>query len=120
MSQLTIKQEKFCHAYIETGNASEAYRMVYDCDNMQASTINRKAAELLENGKITARIKQLQDELKALTDLCLEFYDKGRRDEHNTIVELAKKVFDEREAKKRPRSINNIYIISKPYSRFLF
>jgi len=24
--KLTIKQEKFCCAYIETGNASEAYR----------------------------------------------------------------------------------------------
>ncbi|MHA0947931.1 terminase small subunit [Enterobacter ludwigii] len=29
MAGLTIKQEAFCQAYIETGNASEAYRRGY-------------------------------------------------------------------------------------------
>ena len=28
--KLTPKQESFCLAYIETGNASEAYRQAYD------------------------------------------------------------------------------------------
>ena len=59
---LTIKQENFCRAYIETGNASEAYRQAYDAENMKPETINRKAKELLDNGKITARV----DELKAV------------------------------------------------------
>ena len=57
---LTIKQENFCLAYIETGNASEAYRRSYDANAMQESTINRKAKDLLDNGKITARIAELR------------------------------------------------------------
>jgi len=60
MSKLTIKQEKFCQAYIETGNASEAYRIAYNAENMLPKTITRKAAELQENGNITARIEALQ------------------------------------------------------------
>lgn len=57
---LTPKQEKFCLTYLETGNASEAYRQVYNTSNMKKTTIGRKAFELLENGKITARINELQ------------------------------------------------------------
>ncbi|SQE31532.1 Terminase small subunit [Mannheimia haemolytica] len=30
MTELTPKQEAFCLAYIETGNASEAYRQAYE------------------------------------------------------------------------------------------
>lgn len=61
MAKLTPKQEKFCQLYIELGNASEAYRQSYDCQNMTNDTINRKAKELLDNGKITARISELQN-----------------------------------------------------------
>jgi phage terminase small subunit len=35
---LTIKQHAFAMAYIDTGNASEAYRRSYDADNMAAHT----------------------------------------------------------------------------------
>lgn len=66
---LTIKQEKFCHAYLETGNATAAYRQSYSCGRMKDATINRKAVELLRNGKITARIDELQSELRKLSDI---------------------------------------------------
>jgi len=66
---ITQKQANFCDLYIETGNASEAYRRSYSCDNMKAETINRKAIEVLRNGKVTARIKVLQDDLKAHSDI---------------------------------------------------
>lgn len=56
---LTPKQEKFCKVYRETGNASEAYRQSYDVSLMNPNTINRKAKELLDNGKITARLMEL-------------------------------------------------------------
>lgn len=62
MAKLTPKQEKFCQKYIELGNASEAYRQSYDCKNMTDETIYVKASELLNNGKITVRIFQLQSE----------------------------------------------------------
>jgi hypothetical protein len=56
---MTPKQEKFCLIYRETGNASEAYRQSYDCSNMKPESINRKAKELLDNGKIAARLQDL-------------------------------------------------------------
>lgn len=56
---LTAKQEAFCLAYLETGNASEAYRMAYDAKNMKPATVNRKAKDLLDNGKIAARLEEL-------------------------------------------------------------
>ena len=59
-SQLTPKQEAFCLAYIETGNASEAYRRAYNAENMKPETVNRKAKEVMDNGKITARLDELQ------------------------------------------------------------
>lgn len=57
---LTEKQEKFCLVYVETGNASEAYRQAYDAENMKATTINRKAKEVMDNGKIKARLQELR------------------------------------------------------------
>lgn len=62
MTELTPKQESFCLTYIETGNASEAYRQAYEAEGMKPETINRKAKELLDNGKITARIEELKAE----------------------------------------------------------
>jgi len=58
---MTPKQEAFCLAYVETGNASEAYRRAYNASKMKPATINVKASELLADGKIAVRV----DELKA-------------------------------------------------------
>lgn len=62
--KLTIKQERFCNAYIETGNASEAYRRAYSCAKMDEKTIWVKSSELLNSGKVSVRVKELQDEIK--------------------------------------------------------
>lgn len=70
--KLSVKQENFCNYYIECGNASEAYRRAYSCSNMKDESINRKAIELLNNGKITARVKGLQEELKKKSDITKE------------------------------------------------
>lgn len=69
---LTQKQEAFCNYYIETGNASEAYRRAFCCEKMKPSTVNRKAVELLSHGKITARLKALQEEQKNKSDITKE------------------------------------------------
>lgn len=61
---LTIKQEAFCQAYIETGNASEAYRSAYAADKMKPESVHVKAAELLAHGKVAVRVKELQGEIK--------------------------------------------------------
>lgn len=59
--KLTAKQEMFCLAYIETNNASEAYRRAYDSSKMKPESVNRKAAELMYNGKIRARLAELRE-----------------------------------------------------------
>ena len=57
---LTAKQEAFCIAYLETGNATEAYRRAYDVSKMAPSTINRAAKDVIDNSKITARLAELR------------------------------------------------------------
>lgn len=61
-NNLTPKQEKFCQEYVTTGNASEAYRRSYNCSKSKDTTINRKAKEMMDMDKISARIKELQGE----------------------------------------------------------
>lgn len=69
---LTPKQEAFCVAYIETGNASEAYRRAYDCKNSSESTINRTAKELLDNPKIAARVAEIREPAVKNAQITLE------------------------------------------------
>lgn len=57
---LTPKQEAFCLTYIETGNASQAYRQAYDAGRMKPETINKRASELLTKGDIAGRISELR------------------------------------------------------------
>ena len=59
---LTPKQEKFCQCYVDTGIASEAYRMAYNCANMQPSTVWEQASRLLSDGKVAARIEAIIEE----------------------------------------------------------
>ena len=69
---LTVKQENFCNYYIESGNASEAYRRAYSCRKMKPETINAKSYQLLNNGQITDRVKELQEEQKNKSDITKE------------------------------------------------
>ncbi len=55
---MTIKQENFCNYYVETGNASEAYRRAYSCSKMKDGTVKVKAAELLKNGNFTVTMNR--------------------------------------------------------------
>ncbi|EBF9169640.1 terminase small subunit [Salmonella enterica] len=64
MTGLTIKQEAFCQAYIETGNASEAYRTAYAADKMKPEAVHVQACKLQDNPKIALRIKELRGEIK--------------------------------------------------------
>lgn len=69
---LTPKQEAFCLAYIETGNASEAYRRAYDASGMNDNSINRKAKELIDNVKITARLQEIRKPAVEKAQITLE------------------------------------------------
>jgi hypothetical protein len=47
--------------------------MCYSTTKMKKATINRKAVELLDNGKIAARVRELQGELKKSSDIRKEW-----------------------------------------------
>lgn len=60
-SKLTEKQEKFCQVYIETGNASEAYRKAYNAEKMKPETVTSKASLLLKKGNVRARLDEIKE-----------------------------------------------------------
>lgn len=72
MTKLTIKQEKFCNKYVECGNASEAYRHAYSCAKMKPEGIAVNSSKLLNRTNVTLRVKELQEELKAKSDITKE------------------------------------------------
>ena len=61
---MTPKQEAFARAYVETGNASEAYRQAYDAENMKPDVIKVKACELLKNGNVAVTVADLKASLQ--------------------------------------------------------
>lgn len=69
---LTPKQEKFCIVYLETGNASEAYRQSYDAENMSQNALNREASVMLDNPKIAQRLEQLRAPIIKKAQLTVE------------------------------------------------
>ena len=58
---VTEQQEKFCRVFVETGNASEAYRQAYNAKNMGTNTIAARASEMLNKSNITVRLQQLRE-----------------------------------------------------------
>ena len=60
-TDLTPKQEAFSLVFVEIGNASEAYRRSYNVGkDTKPETVWRKACEVLANGKVAARVAELQ------------------------------------------------------------
>jgi phage terminase small subunit len=76
---ITPKQEKFAILYLETGNASEAYRQSYACGNMKQETIHRNAKALLDNTKVATRIEELKEELDISPNRVKKLYAKAWR-----------------------------------------
>jgi phage terminase small subunit len=58
-SGLTAKQEQFAQAYVECGNASEAYRRAYSTENMKGASVHRLAHTVLRSPAVAARIEAL-------------------------------------------------------------
>jgi hypothetical protein len=63
--KLTLKKEKFCQAYFtNTGNATQAYRDVYNCAGMSEKSITQNACRLLKDINITSTLEELKSELQ--------------------------------------------------------
>lgn len=80
---VTEQQEKFCRVFVETGNASEAYRQAYNAKNMGANTIAARASEMLNKSNITVRLQQLR-----------EVHQKRHAITVDTLLEKLNKVYD--------------------------
>ena len=61
---MTPKQEQFARLYVETGNASEAYRQAYNADNMKPETVTNEAYKLLQAPDISAMVDGLKEEAR--------------------------------------------------------
>jgi len=69
---ITQKQENFCLAYIQNSNAAESYKQCYNTENMKPESIYRKATELMANGTITARLKELRSKAESKAIMSVE------------------------------------------------
>lgn len=72
MKGLTIKQENFCNYYIESGNASDAYRRAYSSKKMKDKQVWEESCKLLSNPNVAQRVKELQEEQKNKSDITKE------------------------------------------------
>ncbi|PYY72189.1 terminase small subunit [Pseudomonas jessenii] len=59
--RFTDKMEAFCLAYIETNNASEAYRRTYNVANMAEKTMQREGWNLFQRPQVQERLAELRD-----------------------------------------------------------
>jgi hypothetical protein len=57
---LTQKQEAFCLAFIETGNASEAYRRAYQPKRMTEKSVHERASQVVAGIKVQSRLAELR------------------------------------------------------------
>jgi phage terminase small subunit len=60
---LTAKQEAFVHNIIQGMSQADAYRSAYPNQRMSDKTIWESASKLMANPKVSARLKELRDEL---------------------------------------------------------
>lgn len=90
---VTEQQEKFCRVFVETGNASEAYRQAYNAKNMGANTIAARASEMLNKSNITVRLQQLR-----------EVHQKRHAITVDTLLEKLNKVYTVALAAETPQS----------------
>lgn len=62
--KLTAKQEAFCQGIADGLGQADSYRAAYDAEGMKDNVIYARASELMKNGKVTDRIKELRSEVQ--------------------------------------------------------
>ena len=60
---LTAKQEAFCQGVADGLTQADAYRAAYNAEKMKPSTVQVKASELMADGKVAVRVKELKEAL---------------------------------------------------------
>jgi phage terminase small subunit len=88
--KLTPKQEAFARIYVETSNASEAYRQAYDVKETTLSkTVNEAASRVLSNSKVAAMVMGLQDEARERTMVTVESLTRELDEDRELAREVA-------------------------------
>lgn len=57
---------------MQTGSASDAYRTAYDASKMKRETVHRSAQEMMDHPKVSARIKELQNQAQQRHQLTVD------------------------------------------------
>lgn len=86
---LTPKQEAFTRAYLETGNASEAYKQAYSPKKMKDTSIRVEACRLLDNPNVALTLEKMQAKaskkhditVERLTQMALDAYQLAMKDD---------------------------------------
>lgn len=90
MDKLTPKQKAFADEYLKCGNATEAYKTAYDCENDVTAGTN--AHKNLKKPKISAYIaerqKQIEDSRIADVSEVLQFFSSVMRGEVKDQFEI--------------------------------
>ena len=69
---LTMKQERFARECVIQTNATDAYKIAYDSENMLDKTICVEASRLLNNPNVTTLINDLKAELREKNAVSVE------------------------------------------------
>ena len=97
MNNLTPKQDGFCLSYIETGNASEAYRLNYSASKMSQAALKIEACKLLKHPNIALTLESLKKAhserhnitVDALTDELNEAFNVAKEDIKPSVMVAA-------------------------------
>jgi hypothetical protein len=66
---LTAKQRKFAENVVNGMSIADSYRNSYDAENMKPASVQRRAAELMVDGKIRACMEALAVERRRLSEV---------------------------------------------------
>ena len=69
---LTAKQEQFVQNIIQGMSQADAYRSAYATNKMSDKTIHEAASRLVADSKISARLKELREQLAKSTILTVQ------------------------------------------------
>lgn len=72
VNKLTPREEQFARAFLETGNATEAYRRSYSWENMTAGAIAVEGHRILKRPKVARIIAEARLEVQARLAVTLE------------------------------------------------
>ena len=70
--ELTPKQGNFAQRYVETGNASEAYRQAYDIQSEASEWVKVEASKLLKDPNVAITVIELQKEARERHDVTMD------------------------------------------------